>query len=350
MSVNSLGEILAFYKAFKGKRFDDVAIAFVFNNISSEIDKTHHSECLTEAEYMSIYNAFRLITEHCFMFSSESSFIDKHKQFLHSYKKVYVYSMAQNNSGICRRALVPLLCEYYKYCNLNADAWTSALGGNKKAMFKLLKESSVKMPITHFVENYSSVISAIEDFTHNNIIDIVVKPNSESASIGVQFLKVNQSDLLAILCDAIDEHKCIMLQEYIYGDEIEIPVFKHADNYFSFPPVQIIYKGNDKHLTYETVLYENYGFEQYVSNLAIDDLTVALAKSLNFTGISRFDFRVTQANEPYLIDITPNPTISEFSSVNYIVRGILNDDASAIFKLLAYEKLSLLKPSFDASP
>lgn len=311
-------------------------IVFVYNSLDkTATNDLHISECVYDEEVALIKDAFHSFKRLSVLtYDSEDSFMAVAPHLKQKYENVYVYSMAQNLDGIGRRCLVPLLCEYYGFHNISSNSASSFLGGNKKLMHMIL-ESHICLPHRLF-------LSTLDEASVKNFIDkhqqILIKPNSESASIGVSKVVYTDSlgDILKKIKQALDRFKSIMLEEFIVGDEVECVILPYNNDIYIGEPIKIIKK--NEFLDYITVANDDYGFEFYQNqvNCKIQQQATQAYSLLNFDSVARFDF-IVKDNKTYLFDITPNPTISTCSSSNLALQ-FLEDDRS-IYKLLLLNKL-----------
>jgi len=334
----------------------EFCIIFVFNDYTNyTTDELHKSECITSYELATISNSFRSLTNNFYEFSSEDSFIKSIPNLKSKHKYILVYSMAQNTNGIGRRCLIPLICQYYNLYNISADFYSSVLGGNKELMHKsLFVNKDLHLPKTLFYNGKSDE----ENITYfiDNKIDFIIKPNSESASIGVSKINVKQASKESIFTEVLNAYNYfgkVILQEFIYGKEVEVSILKYSNEYYIPDPVEIVFKGYKDYLDYDTIASEFYDFKIYNGKhkSQIISASKSCAKMLNFEAISRIDFRVTE-DSYYIFDITPNPTISEFSSTNYAFRKYFMNDPESVYKLLIFNTITknqLFKPPFNTS-
>ena len=104
--------------------------------------------------------------------------------------------MAQYIEGFGRRTLIPALCQYYGFININADAYMSALGCNKETMYKLLAVNNMSeiLAPTVFINQYQNI-----DYKYIRSklgAHVVLKPINESCCIDIAILEnYTESDL-----------------------------------------------------------------------------------------------------------------------------------------------------------
>ena len=318
-------------------------MVFVYNSIALiGNNDLHVSECVYDDEIKQIVDAFHFVPHlNLFTFDSEDKFIEHALVLKSKYEKVFVYSMAQNLFGVGRRCLIPLLCEYYGFTNISSNSRSSFLGGDKELMSDILT-ADISMPSRLFLSNLD--VNAIKTFKAKHK-ELILKPNSESASIGVCKIPevMSDDDLFKLIQTSLNNYCNIFLEEYICGDEVECTVLPWENNLFVGDPVRII--KSTEFLDYKTVAADAYDFEIYDNKDSdmIKQLAFKAYNLLGFDSIARFDF-IVRDEKPYLFDITPNPTISYCSSANKAVSFINNDDRT-IYLMLLFNKLFV--PSLD---
>ena len=330
---------------------EQYAVIFVYNEESLIEDKEHSSECIPSIERDMITDSFRKSMQFVYPINGESSFIEMLPKIKKKHTYVMVYSMAQNINGTGRRSLIPLLCDYYKLINIGSDFLSSTLSGDKELMYKLIAPYvNSNIPSTIYVNNSTNLKEILRSLTYGIYM---LKPNDESASIGVkriEFSLSNTEDTLKLLMDYQKKYSQFCIQEYIDGPEIEIPLLFYEEKYYCPGCVKIVNSNLSGYLDYDTVKMDDYSFIEYNNTLSAEIINCSkkVAKALNFKTICRIDFRIKD-NIPYIIDIGANPTISFHSSTNFIFRNQFNDE-SAVYRLLLFmglNKAGLFKPSFD---
>lgn len=327
------------------------AVVFVYNEESLIDDEEHASECIPSVEKDMIVNSFRKSIPFVYQINGEDAFIRNIPEIKKKHEYIFVYSMAQNINGIGRRSLIPLLCEHYKLINIGSGFLPSVLSGDKKLMYTLITPYvKSNIPYTIYVDEFSNLSEILDELQYGKYI---IKPNDESASIGVEPVEYTTSDresVLNYLMDYQQKYKRFCIQEYINGPEIEVPLLFYKQNFYCPGCVEIIKSDSTGYLDYDTVKMDAYSFKEYNGKLSEDIIkcSIKTAKALGFDTICRIDFRIKH-DVPYIIDIGANPTVSFHSSTNYIFRKRFNDE-SAVYRMLLYmglEKAALLKPPFN---
>lgn len=345
--INKLHDMINNTKLLPSK----YAVVFVYNDEYLIEDEEHSSECITSIEKDMIINSFRKSAQCVYAINGEESFINTISLLKKKHKNIFVYSMAQNIFGIGRRSLIPLLCDYYKLNNIGSDFFSSTLGGDKELMYKLIDSFlHNNIPVTFYIRESTDLektIKTIEDGIY------ILKPNDESASIGVKKIhisKANTKDILKQLTKYHERYSKFCIQEYIDGPEIEIPLLFLEHDYYCPGGVEIVNSNPSGYLDYDTVKMDDYSFKEYNGALLANIIRCSknVAKILGFKTICRIDFRINN-NIPYIIDIGANPTISFHSSTNYIFRKRFGSE-SVVYQFLlfiALSKTKLFEPPFD---
>lgn len=211
------------------------AIVFVYNDENSIDDEEHSSECIPSIERDMIINSFRKSVQYVYSIEGESNFINMICNLQKKHKYIFVYSMAQNVKGIGRRSLIPLLCDYYKLINVSSQFFPSTLSSNKRLMYHLLQsDKNIKIPYTIYVDESTKLDSLLLTLPEG---EYIIKPNDESASIGVTRISIFQKHFEPVIEQLkIYQHTypSFFIQEYIEGKEIEVPLLFYRKNYFAW--------------------------------------------------------------------------------------------------------------------
>ncbi len=321
---------------------------FVYNDEETYDNDPHLEECFDNVEVHEILDSVSDLFEEILSFGSEKDFISWVCSKRNFTKKIYVYTMAQNIEGYSRRTLIPAICEYFNFININASAYMSALGCNKEAMYKLLDANhfSKLLAPTIFFDNLSKV--NYNDITSILGEHIIIKPINESCCIDVFVLNnYSYNELIQKVSYLLSKYKKIMLQKFIPGKEIGITVFFHKKNHIALEPIEIVFSNGKQYLTHDDSFYGNYQLQSYTVPDLILMQCEAMSKTLGFDCVTRYDFRIDHNHQYYMFDLSPNPTINGFTSCNFAARASLNCDHRGILRLMVYEKLYLFEPSFN---
>ena len=318
---------------------------FVYNGMDSYCDDPHLEECFDDSEVHEILDSVNDLFKETKAFSSEEKFIKWCTREKNENYPVFVYSMAQYVPGFGRRTLIPAICEYYGFININADAYMSAIGCNKSTMYTLLTNTNFShiLPKTHFINSINELEA--DTFLRDVEKTYVVKPINESCCIDVTILSeqpyISRKEIAKKL---LTKYGHFMIQEYIDGDEVGITVIFHNGLFYTLTPMQIIFFSQKKYLTHEDSYYNNYKLKERIVDNQILNKCREISQELGFKCTTRLDFRITD-DDFFLFDISPNPTINGYVSSNLAAQATLGCDRRGIFRFMIYEKLPLLEPS-----
>lgn len=159
---------------------------------------------------------------------------------------------------------------------------------------------------------------------------LIVKPVSEHASVGI-----SQDSVVIDHKEMADRAKYlfkkyggeVLVEEYLDGIELHVTVIGNKKQIIPLPYVQINYRGefadNWNVLTFDAK-WDNQTWEYWDSQLVcpvaisrmimtkIDKLIKSAFKILNCVDVVRFDIRLDNKNNPYIIDLNLNPHLGYF--------------------------------------
>lgn len=110
----------------------------------------------------------------------------------------------------------------------------------------------------------------------------------------------------------------IILQEYISGYEVSVPVIRKGDNLIALPPVWV--KFNEDILTYSSVDNFEYSFsvlpdKEFPYNEVISALishASQIMAYINSDGLTRVDYRIKNSKDFYVFDIAATPHFGKY--------------------------------------
>ena len=247
--------------------------------------------------------------------------------------KHLLYSTVQIGTGVERRSYIPSLCHRYKMYNLACDAYLSGLLLNKAHYFLTLSQFS-------HVEN--TIVYAGQSTPVNEILSeyVILKPSLECAALGVTKVKNDQFLILEKASMMRKKYKeDIIIQEYIDGYEVSVPVIKGQDDYIAMPPVCVDFEGDI--LTYDAVDDFKYRFkilpnEDFPYNNLIPELlehSKSVMRFLNAECLTRIDYRIKNSNDFFIFDIAALPVLASTGTCWQSFKYLFNDNTS-MFKAI----------------
>lgn len=234
--------------------------------------------------------------------------------------RLIVYNSAQNGIGPGRKALIPSICKYFGIRCTGSDPYRVCLCRDKFATFSILKTAGLPAPQS-FLYFGDSVPQLELD------VKYIAKPIYESSSIGITdkniFIgKDFPMKHLQTLIETLSQP--LMIQKFISGFEIEVPLLAGKNGFFLFDPV-VLYRGSnpmmgDEILDYERIYNDDYSFTDLPCGCDVAEIcntAQKAAKLLGLKGLCRVDFRLTEDGEFFITDVSTNPHFINHSSVNY---------------------------------
>jgi D-alanine-D-alanine ligase len=186
-----------------------------------------------------------------------------------------------------------------------------------------------------------------EDASPANIVaelglPCVVKPAADGSSVGISIVKT-EAELPAAIDKALEVGETVLLETYIAGTEITMPVLGGA-NPKVLPPIEIIPAG--EFYDYESKYAEGGSRHIVPARITKDALAEASSaamlahEALGCWGVSRTDMIVDENNVPWVIETNTIPGMTATSllpdAANYI--GIDNLALYELFIKYAFER------------
>lgn len=237
---------------------------------------------------------------------------------LDKYIKV-VYTESASGTARSKSAFIPSLCELYGYKYCSNDIFTGALLDNKLATCKMLDSINIPIPKTWV---YYHKKGWFNNEAPDLNIKLIAKPAYECASIGIEKESVSTYDenyKKFIHNKSIKFRQPILVQEFIEGYEVEVPIFDLEEGFVS--GAIGISLNNHKELgsmflTYDDVLDDgfdlfNYFDENSIVAKQIEEIAKKIYYLLQLTGPVRIDFRIKNNGEFYVMDYNNSPHLGK---------------------------------------
>lgn len=307
-----------------------IKIGIIYTDISSDIktndiDTTPYTD-LSEAEYeYGLENLKKHLQEVGFSVCSFGVKKDLKEliNFLKTSNIDIVFNLCESfNHESINEMYIAGIYELLKIPYTGNRAWT--LG-------TLIQKYKVKNIIEKFgyLTPKSILISNIHYFNFNNSLKypLIVKPAKEDASVGINNSSVvnNFSELqkqVEYVYNLVKQP--ILIEEYIEGRELNVSIFGNKNpevlpiseiDFSKLPdnlPKIVTYsakwhEGSPEYLGTNGVCPAN--LEKSIENL-LKKVSIDLYNLFDCRGYARIDFRLDKNNNPYILEINPNPDIS----------------------------------------
>lgn len=246
------------------------------------------------------------------VYFNELDFISEYIDHPQRFDNCLIYNLARNGLGNNKKTLVPSFCELVGLKYTSSSALSCSICRDKYIFTSLLDSHKIPVPNSWFFQEDGTWLKDKPVFNTR----IICKPCSESASQGI-----NETKIFSIPESGFENNLSpnSIVQEYISGEECEVPVFKIGNRVISLPPVGINLKGKN---ILDEKSSDEYDYEFYdlrtTQSLSTIDRIMQLAKEafnvLQMDVYGRVDFRINQNGEPFIFDVSTTPYTVKHSS------------------------------------
>ena len=154
---------------------------------------------------------------------------------------------------------------------------------------------------------------------------VVVKASCQGSSVGVKIAKT-EDEIANIILEVYQLDHELLLEEYISGKEVTIPVAKTNGIINLFPIIEIA----SQNAFYDYESKYTSGMSRHIiparikkeTEELIKDMAVVAYKALNCSGLVRIDFMLNQKEIPYLMEVNTLPGMTSTSLVPDAARAI----------------------------
>ncbi len=297
-----------------------------------KINFANEIEFFSENEFKEITHYIRKLNFNTTNIFNEIEFIE---QYISKYKddEIIVFNLARNGIKEGKKSLIPSFCDLLNIAYTGSNAFTISLCRNKYIYSMFL----VNFIPEHIPKTYK-ISCKIQNFNFPKFGKFIVKPIAESGSIGVSnVLDFSKYQDLAKINHI--NNQPMLLQQYLNGDEYEVPIIEKNGEYIALNPVLI---SSTESFLSEKISKDN-NFIYVKSKLTKEDneklkqISIKIASLLGIKSYGRIDYKFNEKNF-YLIDIACSPYLTEHSSFyyNFIDLGIPYEH---LFLLLIYHSV-----------
>jgi D-alanine-D-alanine ligase len=184
----------------------------------------------------------------------------------------------------------------------------SAIGMNKAMTKRLLQYYGLPTPEYTVLRSPDGIIDPPAGFQ----FPLVIKPASEGSTVGVSIVR-GPRELVPALNEGFKYDSRVLLEEYIAGREITGGILDHEP----LPLVEII----PKESFYDYRAKYTAGMTEYIvpaglsseQTEEIRQLALKVYEAVGCEGCARVDFRLTEKDQPYILEINTVPGMTETS-------------------------------------
>ncbi|MDR2832078.1 MAG: ATP-grasp domain-containing protein [Streptococcaceae bacterium] len=293
---------------------------------------------LEEYEQKEIDQKLSLVSKNYYFYNNPSTFVGDiilNRIDLNTYP-TFIYSTAQIGLDINRRSFIPNFSSLYNIHSLSSGGYQLSLMQNKYHYYQLAKEFC-RIPKTYIYRDSSFDFSKIEQSKK-----WIIKPNLECSAKGVKLIKDIKELKNEVVVASNIYRQDILIQEYIVGREIEIPVLISKNKVIALPPINV--NKSSEYLSQEIIDTEKYSFSILQGKICANLQKTAeeICTNLEARGLCRIDFILDSEENFWLFDIAALPLISTHSSCYVAFRDIFPNDDSALYESIIGAGLSWL--------
>lgn len=300
------------------------------SNTNDYIGHSIITEFLTMNEYNELLSSLQDFGFYVLTYFDSNDFFQDYLNGKFQTKKIVIFEGTQKGIGRARDALLPAFCDLENLIHTGPNAYVNSICTNKYHWTRLLNVHAVCVPNSwrYFKGMWLYNFKPVENKT------LIAKPCYECASIGVHKQSVAEySAGYEIYLKQMSEryNQPLIVQEFISGYEVEVPVIIHRGIPYVLPPVVLCKAGNavmgDSFLDFDDIYEDNYQFcllesinSAWCSNIKKQVLKVV--ELLELERYVRIDFRIALDGTSYVTDINSYPHIVSHSSFAYAFNQI----------------------------
>lgn len=270
--------------------------------------------------YQGIVNADYYIQA---VYFNELDFLSEYIEHPDRFKNCLIYNLARNGVGNNKKTLIPSFCELVGLKYTSSSSLSCSLCRDKYYFTSLLQSHNIPVPKSWLYQQNQNWLNG----RPNVGTQIIYKPCSESASQGV-----SEKNIYTIKNDNFEKiiSPNTIIQEYISGEECEVPVFKFGNKIQALSPVGINLKG--KRIIDENCSNEyNYDFYDLKTTQPVETINKIMRfaeetfKILQMDVYGRVDFRINETGEPFVFDVSTTPYTINHSSFAFAFKQLGKD-------------------------
>lgn len=243
-----------------------IFLANVNGKTSNYYDYTDYSvltEFLTMEEYNELLGSLQDFGFGVITYFEYKDFISDYLKGKFTTSQIVIFEGTQKGVGKARDAFIPAFCDLEGILHTGPNAYINSICTNKYHWTKILQEHNISVPNSWQYFN--------EIWTDNNLPvnnkKLIAKPCYECASIGIHKESVAEySDIYESYLNTLTKlyKQPFIVQEFISGYEVEIPIIIHQNCPYILPPIAICEEGNpimgNGFLYFEKVYDDKYQF------------------------------------------------------------------------------------------
>lgn len=317
----------------------DITIIFLANVKSVTSNRYDYSDSSILTEFLSVEECNELLTSlqnfgfFTLIYYNSEEFIRDYYNEKFTTSKIIIFEGTQKGIGKARDSYIPAFCDLEGLLHTGPNAYINGICTNKYHWTKLLEGHNVSVP-NSWQYNMGEWLNGQRPILNKTLI---AKPCYECASIGIHKQSIDRysykyENYLNKL--SMTYNQPFIVQEFISGYEVEVPIIIHQKKPYILPPVVICKKdsyvmGNEI-LDFDDIYDDAYQFcllNTINTSIDLQVKTEALkvVKIIDLERYTRIDFRVDINGKCYVTDINSYPHIVHHSSFAYAFKQLNNN-------------------------
>lgn len=233
-----------------------------------------------------------------------------------------IFSTAEGIKSRNRESWIASIAEMHEIPYVGTDAYGLVVTLDKALTKIIANYINIRTP--DFIE-----LSCMEDINAIPFeFPFIIKPNYEGSSMGVKLI-IDKTELHTYTNELFSKYsQKLIAEKYICGKEITVSIYEENGKPCVFGMIESIQKNGDIMPIYSSEIKRIYGCQKIIpriSNGVKDQLAKDAIRIYNYLGCKdycRIDFRLDKDDNPYLLEVTPLPALSETAS--YMMAAKLN--------------------------
>lgn len=239
-------------------------------------------------------------------------------------KKCYILNKSIGFKGLERKIHVPAICQLYDLPLVGSSAYAMTLARHKFHTNRLLAGLGLPVPQACLISHLS------DDIRQPIRFPVIVKPNQESDSVGIDENSIVYESSLAVaranwLLSEFGQPAIV--EEYIPGEEWKLSMLGYGETTRCVGGVGVL-KNNTPIVnslqTRTDVLEDNLDYYRIADSASFrkaKEWAIQIHQILGLRDYSRIDFRLDPSGHPICMEVSTHPHIGRSSS--YLAAGML---------------------------
>jgi len=244
-------------------------------------------------------------------------------------RKLLVISTGASFPGVGSKSLIPAFCRLHGLEIIGPDPHTASLARHKYHSNLILRTLGDIAPQSWC---YNPSYGWLRNLRPPDGQRVIIKLLHEAASLGIDQQSITAVD--ATLTKRVKEiardfRQSVMVQEFVSGDEVEVPLLctprPHALTSVGISIKDLLHL-DEQILTHTLSQTEAYGFWDFESNataklhMLVCQLAEDCAELIGLRDLARIDFRIDKSGRPKVIDVSTSPYLNPHSSFAFAAK------------------------------